>query len=332
MRDDKPLVSVVIPFLNAEAFMQETVESVFTQTYDNWELLLVDDGSTDASTAMAQRYALHCPEKVRYLAHPGHQNRGTSASRNLGSTHAQGKYVALLDADDVWLPEKLQRQVAILQSHPEAGITYGPYQGWYSWTGEAEDSQRDFIQPLYAPGNTLVKPPTLLSLFLRQQNAVPIPSAVLVKRDVIERIGGWEEAFRDLYDDQAFYAKVCLEVPVFVESKCYCKYRQHLDSLCAGMKRTGRGAADAWMVGWAALAPVKTSYRVLAVRLRFYHWLEEYLARQQVQDDEVWAALREVLWPYRHPILQRLYRHYKRHRHPILQRLYHRWGHRLMPS
>jgi glycosyltransferase involved in cell wall biosynthesis len=311
MRDDKQLVSVVIPFLNAEAFMQETIESVFTQTYDNWELLLVDDGSIDASTEMARRYAQQYPEKVRYFAHQGHQNRGTSASRNLGGNHANGKYVALLDADDVWIPEKLQRQVAILQSHPEAGMTYGPSQFWYSWTGEAEDNQRDFIQTLYAPGNTLVRPPTLLGLFLRQQNAVPMPSAVLVKRDVIERIGGWEEAFRALYDDQAFYAKVSLEVPVFVEGMCYCKYRQHPNSLCAGMKRTGR---------------------VLAARLRFYNWLEEYLARQQVRDDEVWAALRQVLWPYRHPILRRLYSRYKRHPHPVLQRLYKRWGHRLMPS
>jgi glycosyltransferase involved in cell wall biosynthesis len=332
MRDDQPLVSVVLPFLNAEVFMQETIESVFTQTYDNWELLLVDDGSTDASTEMAWRYAQQYPEKVHYLAHHSHQNRGLSASRNLGGNHAKGQYAALLDADDVWLPEKLQRQVAILQSHPEAGMTYGPSQWWYSWTGDAEDNQRDFIQALYVPGNTLVKPPTLLSLFLQQQNAVPMPSAVLVKRVVIERIGGWEEAFRALYEDQAFYAKVCLEVPVFVESMCYCKYRRHPDSLCAGMQRAGMCAADVRMAGWAALAPVKTSYRVLAARLRFYHWLEEYLARQQVRDDAVWAALRQALWPYRHPILQRLYNRYKRHRHPILQRLYNRWGHRLMPS
>jgi GT2 family glycosyltransferase len=118
--------------------------------------------------------------------------------------------VAILDADDVWLPQKLQRQVAILESHPEAAMTYGPGQWWYSWTGEAGDNQRDLIQVLSASLNELFKPPALLTLFLRQESAVPVPSALLVKRNVIERVGGWEEAFRTLYEDQAFYAKVCL--------------------------------------------------------------------------------------------------------------------------
>jgi glycosyltransferase involved in cell wall biosynthesis len=168
MHGDHPLVSVVMPFLNAPAFMQETLESVFAQTYDGWELLLVDDGSTDASTAMARRYAQQYPEKVRYVEHPAHQNRGVSASRNLGVNHANGQYVALLDADDVWLSQKLRRQVATLQSHPEAAMTYGPSQWWYSWTGDPEDSTRDYLQSLGVQANTLFKPPTLLSLFLRQ--------------------------------------------------------------------------------------------------------------------------------------------------------------------
>src|SRR5215207_11709928 len=107
----KLLVSSVMIFLNAEKFIEEAIESVFAQTYDNSELLLVDDGSTDDSTQIALRYAERDPEKVRYLEHPGHRNRGMSASRNLGVSHAEGEYVAFLDADDVWLPYKLQRQV-----------------------------------------------------------------------------------------------------------------------------------------------------------------------------------------------------------------------------
>src|SRR5919202_2999091 len=111
------LVSVVVPFWNDKKFIQETIESVFAQTYENWELLLVDDGSTDGSTQIALRYAEQYPEKVRYLEHPGHQNRGMSAARNLGISHAKGAYIGFLDADDVWLPYKLEQQVAILTSH-----------------------------------------------------------------------------------------------------------------------------------------------------------------------------------------------------------------------
>src|SRR5262245_15086805 len=135
----QPLVSVIIIFLNAERFIEEAIESVYAQTYERWELLLVDDGATDGSTTIAQRYAEHYPGKVHYLEHPGHQNCGMSASRNLGIRNATGCYIALLDADDAWLPNTLVDQVAILEAHPEAAMVYGPLHWWYSWTGDPDD-------------------------------------------------------------------------------------------------------------------------------------------------------------------------------------------------
>jgi len=136
----KPLVSVIINFLNAGEFIQEAIESVFAQSYDNWELLLLDDGSTDTSTKVALGYAKRYPEKVRYLEHPEHRNRGAAVSRNLGISHAKGEYVAFLDADDVWLASKLEEQVAILGLRPEAGMVYGSTLSWHSWTGTPEDA------------------------------------------------------------------------------------------------------------------------------------------------------------------------------------------------
>ena len=85
----KPLVSVIVIFFNAEDFIQEAIESVFAQTYEHWELLLVDDGSTDKSRSIAERCAEQYPDKVRCLEHEGHQNRGMSASRNLGIDNAK---------------------------------------------------------------------------------------------------------------------------------------------------------------------------------------------------------------------------------------------------
>ena len=94
-----PTVSAIIPFLNAGAFLEEAIESVFAQTYRDWELLLVDDGSTDASTALARRYAERYGPRARYLEHDGHANRGVCASRNLGIKRSHGKYLAFLDGD-----------------------------------------------------------------------------------------------------------------------------------------------------------------------------------------------------------------------------------------
>ena len=278
----RPLVSVIVNFLNAETFLQEAIKSVFSQAYDHWELLLVDDGSTDASTGIALRYAQQHPRKVRYLEHPGHQNRGTSASRNLGVRKAAGKYIAMLDSDDIWLPHKLERQVAILESHPEAAMTYGPAEWWYSWSENPEAGRRDFFQALETPPNSLVKPPALLTLFLKREKEVPVPATILVRRDVMEHIGGWEESFRTLYDDQAFYAKLCLRAPVFVESECYCRYRKHPDSLCAVMKRTGTRES---------------------ARPTFLDWLDNYLSRHKAKNGELSRILWKELWPYRYPIL-----------------------------
>lgn len=279
----KSLVSVIMIFLNAEKFIQEAIESVFTQTYDNWELLLVDDGSTDWSTKVALQYAEQYPGKVRYLEHEGRQNRGMSASRNLGISNAAGEYIAFLDADDVWLPHKLEQQVAILQSQPEAAMVYGPTQAWYSWTGNAEDTQRDFLTELDVQLNTLAKPPTLLIPFLLHE--VPAATVGLIRHEVARSTGGYEEMFGGMYEDQAFYAKLCVRAPIYVASECWYKWRKHPNSCCA-------------------IAVNEEHYH--AARVKFLNWLEQYLLQQGVQDAGTWQALREQLWPYRHPLLDRL--------------------------
>src|SRR5437773_8185120 len=94
-----PAVSVVVIFKDAGGFLAEAIASVLAQTFRDWELLLVDDGSTDTSSATARREAELDAGRVRYLDHPGHANRGMSATRNLGLAHARGEFVAFLDAD-----------------------------------------------------------------------------------------------------------------------------------------------------------------------------------------------------------------------------------------
>lgn len=283
--NSKPLVSVIIIFLDAERFIQEAIQSVFAQTYDMWELLLVDDSSTDGSTAIARKYAERYPGKVRYLDHSGHQNRGMSASRNLGIGASAGDYIAFLDADDVWLPHKLEQQVEILRAQPEAAMVYGPTEWWYSWTGRVEDRDRDFIHALGVPPNSLIRPPTLLPLFLQHEGISPCTCSILVRREVVERVGGFEESFRGLYEDQAFCAKVCLVEPILASGECWYRYRQHPDSSCVVAQETGQ---------------------FHPARQFFLNWLAAYLTDRGIEDREVWRAVRRELWPYRHPLMHRL--------------------------
>jgi glycosyltransferase involved in cell wall biosynthesis len=279
-----PQVSVVMIFRDAERFLDEAVSSVFAQTYPTWELLLVDDGSVDGGPALAYAWAEQDPERVRYLAHPDHVNRGMSASRNLGIRHARGEYLAFLDADDVWLPGKLAQQVSLLEAWPEAAMVYGPTQWWYSWTGRAEDRDRDFVHPPGLPADTLLRPPIVLTHLLRNEGDSPCTCSILVRREIVEQVEMFEETFRGLYEDQAFCAKVCLTFPVVASSQCWYRYRQHPDSACAVAERTGQ----------AHLA-----------RLRFLTWLEAYLPGRRVEDTGVWKVLRQELWRSRHPLLHR---------------------------
>ena len=269
-RETRPLVSVVVIFLDEERFLEEAVASVFAQTYGAWELLLVDDGSIDGSTAIAQAYAARAPDRVRYLEHPGHANRGMSAARNLGVAAARGRYVAFLDADDAWLPRKLEHQVAVLDAHPTAAMVYGPTRWWYSWAGLSRDYRRDYVHPLGAKPNVLIDPPQLLTRFLEQEGISPCMCSMLVRRDVVEQVGGFEERFRGLYEDQAFCAKLCAQAPVLVTDACLQLYRQHPDSACSVAERTGEARA---------------------ARAAFLTWLSEYLAARGIRDPELWRAL-----------------------------------------
>ena len=275
---NQPLVSVIIIFWNAERFLEEAVESIFVQTYDHWELLLVDDGSGDRSTAIARSYAERDPQHVRYLQHPEHANRGMSASRNLGIWNAQGAYIAFLDADDAWFSNILEEQVAILEAYPEAAMAYGPIQYWYSWTGKPEDCERDHVENLGVPPNALIPPPRLLPLFLRDKATKP--SGILVRRQIIEQLGGFEDSFRGEYEDQVFCAKICLSAPIFASGQCWYRYRQHPDSCYLTAQRTG----DTY-----------------SARLRFLNWLAMYLSEQKVRDLGVWRALWFEFLPYSHP-------------------------------
>jgi glycosyltransferase involved in cell wall biosynthesis len=272
---NRPLVSVVIPFYNTTPqLMQEAIASVLTQSFGDWEILLVDDGSIGESAEVGREHAARYPQKVRYLEHENHRNLGLSASRNLAIRHAEGEYIAFLDADDVWLPQKLEQQVALLNAHPEAAMLYGNSLYWYSWTGRPEDVGRDFMPRLGVQSDTLVRPPRLLPLYLQGGAAVPCPCSVLVRHRTIEEVGGFEEAFTTLYEDQVFYAKIALAAPVFVAAACWDRYRQHSASMCATAEEAGKSRSS---------------------RLTFLNWLATYLSERGIEDAAVWQALRREL-------------------------------------
>jgi glycosyltransferase involved in cell wall biosynthesis len=260
----QPLVSVVLIFHDEARFLKEAIESVLAQTYEHRELLLVDDGSRDGSDAIAARYAA-----ARRLQHEGGENRGTSASRNLGAGESRGEYVAFLDGDDVWRPEKLSEQVAILEAHCEAAVVYGAAEYWYGWTGDPADEARDAVRPIgIEPG--LIEPPLALTLALESKAPVAWPSDLLVRRSAFEQVGGFEERFPGMFDDQAFLAKLCLAHPVFVSDRSWFRYRRHEDSLTSLARNEKH-----------------------ALGLAYLDWLETYVRERGAGDERLLRALQD---------------------------------------
>ena len=113
-----PLVSVVMPVFNSERFLAEAIESILTQTFTDFELIIIDDDSTDGSAEVIRAYESR-DERIRFVQLA--ENMGDAGARNAGIALASGKYIAFMDSDDISLPDRLQKQVNFLESHPEIG-------------------------------------------------------------------------------------------------------------------------------------------------------------------------------------------------------------------
>jgi glycosyltransferase involved in cell wall biosynthesis len=179
---DAPAVSVVIPAFNAEWCVGRAVDSVLAQRFRDFELLVVDDGSTDGTVAVLARYE----RLLRVVSKP---NGGLSSARNAGIRASRGRYVAFLDADDWWLPGKLERQVALMTSRPDLAFC--------STAARTEDPAGALLGVWECRAAT---DSALASIFVVNSFVAGSGSAVLARRDALDRAGGFDESLRSLED------------------------------------------------------------------------------------------------------------------------------------
>jgi glycosyltransferase involved in cell wall biosynthesis len=204
-----PLVSVVIPTFNNARLLPDAVDSVLAQTYVNYEIIVVDDGSTDDTSTAVTKYR----DKVRYHRQ---ENCGSSNARQVGFDLSSGRYLAALDADDLWLPEKLEYQVAALESHEKAGLCYSD---GYRWSDGTSLSNSPLLSSLYAKGITGWQ----FSYFFKI-NPAPT-SSMMFPVSAIKRVGGYNPRLK--WGDFEICARICAFYPAVFVDRPLMVYRVH---------------------------------------------------------------------------------------------------------
>ena len=201
-----PLVSVVIPVFNGERFLREAVQSVLDQKYSPIEIIIVDDGSTDGSSAVARSFS----ETVRYLYQA---NQGPAAARNRGIEHAQGSLIAFADADDLWPSEKLEMQLPYLINDAAIEIVMGRIQQVrLSKTVNGQTQTEELAEPAFS---------------------VNLGSAV-IKKSVFERVGLFDESMRYSEDVDWFMRAREAGAAIVTIDAVTLLYRQHEENMTRG--------------------------------------------------------------------------------------------------
>lgn len=187
-----PTVSIVLPTYNRLQFLPATLESVFAQTFTDWELIIADDGSDDATRAYLRTIAARPRTRVLWLAHSGGR---PAVPSNVAIREARGEYVAFLDSDDLWVPDKLQRQIASLRRRAHCG--------WSHTRFVIVDSSGRIVNPL--PAGTYPARGGWIREPLLQGEIVIAQPTVLVSRVLLEELGVFDEGLRMCYDDDLWF-------------------------------------------------------------------------------------------------------------------------------
>jgi glycosyltransferase involved in cell wall biosynthesis len=185
MEFEKRLVSVIIPVYNGEAFLARALKSAFEQDYAALEVIVVDDGSTDATARITKGW----PE-ARYFYQ---SNQGHGAAKNTGIEKSRGEFLAFLDADDWWAPNKLRLQIDFLDAHPQAGYVIS------------------HMKTMLEPGVEAF--PGLRPELLQQDSPAFLPSALLVRRTIMSTVGMFDPSFKHGNDSDWFFRAQDMGIP-----------------------------------------------------------------------------------------------------------------------
>ena len=211
MRATMPLISVIIPVYNAEATIKETIDSVLNQTFTDLELLVINDGSKDSSLSIISNI------KDSRLKVFSYKNAGVAISRNRGIKKAGGKFIAFLDADDLWTSDKLEAQLKALQSNPKAAVAY-------SWV----DYINEFGEFLHNGNHTTINGNAYKQLLV--ENVLENGSNPLIRRDALIKVGGFNQSLTPA-EDWDMWLRLASQYDFVTVPDAYVLYRMSFSSV-----------------------------------------------------------------------------------------------------
>ncbi|ALF52922.1 glycosyl transferase family A [Nostoc piscinale CENA21] len=206
-----PKVTVVIPAYNAMQFLPETVESVLAQTFSDLELLIVNDGSSDNIVQWANNIT---DERVKLISQ---ENQGVSAARNTGIMQSNGEYLAFLDADDLWKPTKLEKQILRFEEYPEAGLVY-------TWTHLVDTFAKPINRVLASRLEGNVWKQILVA------NMIGNGSSAMVRRSCFQTVGLFDPELSGAAD-RDMWIRIAVHYPFAVVKEPLTLWRQHTNSM-----------------------------------------------------------------------------------------------------
>ncbi len=208
-----PRVSVIIPSYNRAALLVEALESVFSQTWKDFEVIVVDDGSTDDTATRITPWL----NRIRFLSQP---NRGVAAARNYGIGLATGEFICFLDSDDLWTPVKLEQQVAFAELHGQYALIATEIES-FDLSGTVSNCVKS---SMYDIRNGFVLEHLLFSNWIQT-------STVMVRRDAILRTGGFDEDVGQFGEDWLLWMRIAAEAPIYFLPQPLVRYRLHAQNL-----------------------------------------------------------------------------------------------------
>jgi glycosyltransferase involved in cell wall biosynthesis len=276
--NNMPLVSVIVAAYNAEKFISRTLDSILSQTYKNLEVIIVDDGSQDRTLKIIESFA----RKDHRIIVVKQSNSGVAAARNLAIEHSQGEYIAPIDADDIWYPQNIEKQLqCLLQSNPSVGLSY-------AWSIDIDEddlpmSTRDSTEE----GEVCLK-------FVKR-NFIGNASSTLIRRACFEKIGGYNTKLREQNaqgcEDFDLYLRIAEQYEFRVVPEFLIGYRQIIGSMSCNTYAMHKSRQ-------LVLEDFQRRNPEIPTELYLDYWYRYYLylaSRSNFSDDH-WNA---IIWCYK---------------------------------